>query len=81
MELLHLLLSDVLFDLWVLTGYLMLPKQRIMVDDPFFHVLWGGFIPPVVTTWHRLKEIFNLTVCTGFEDNITYLEPDNFVNI
>jgi len=48
---------------------------------PFFSCFMGGFIPPVVTTWHRLKEIFNLTVCTGFDDNITYLEPDNFVNI
>lgn len=48
--------------------------------QPFFSCFQGGFIPPVVTTWYRLREIFNLVVLTGFGDHITYLEPDNYLD-
>ena len=39
------------------------------------------FIPPVVTTWHRLIKIYNLSVWTGFDDYITRLEPNDYVGI
>ena len=46
---------------------------------PFFACYIGLFVRPVITTWYRVKDIYNIEVWTGFDDHSICLEPDNYV--
>ena len=49
------------------------------MDYPFFACYIGLFVRPVITTWYRVKDIYNIEVWTGFDDYSICLEPDNYV--
>lgn len=61
-------------------GVMSTANDLCAVGRPFSTPYKGGFIPPDLTRWRVLIELYGLTVGTGFDDFV-YLYPDDYVNV